>query len=312
MEPLPTEEQAVLGIPHRGKFENTTLTAGLDSFSDPYTAYYPGDEYVDWVGLSIYHYGSWWPWRQNVPPGPGQFSAQMSGNALPPEEWQNYGTNWGFYDFYGMFSGDGVGSEGIRRNWTFPNASRGGKPFILAETGATYHYGWNPASENFANLTGTPTPNATSTFSRLDVKRGWWNEIFDYALAHPNFKAVCSFEFTKPEEDTLRNFGMMGRTPRNGDPEDDVVAQALVADLGTRGNIEWAQALTRSVTTTTAATTTTTAGAASSTAGSSVTATTTATTTKAGSGSSAGALEVPSVLFFGFSLMAAFVVAFAA
>ncbi|KAI8850361.1 glycoside hydrolase superfamily [Chytridium lagenaria] len=245
------------GYPFRGgKYENLTLTATLDQFSDPYTIYYPGDDYVDWVGLSIYHYGSWWPWRQNVPPGPGQFSAQMSGNALPPQEWRDQGTNWGFYDFYGMFSGDGVGSAGLRRNWTIPNVSAGGKPFILAETGATFHYGWNPNGPNFTELRDTPIPSVTFPSTRLEVKRGWWNEIFDYALEHPNFKAVCSFEFSKNEEDTIRAFGMMGQPPSGGDPQDDVVARALVEDLAGRGNIEWASPLTRVLTTSTSAATT--------------------------------------------------------
>lgn len=29
----------------------------IDNADDPYLPYYPGDQYVDWVGLSLYNYG---------------------------------------------------------------------------------------------------------------------------------------------------------------------------------------------------------------------------------------------------------------
>jgi hypothetical protein len=95
-----------------GLFENKTYTATLNNTSDPYTPYYPGDAYVDWVGLSIYHYGGWYHWRQNLPPAPGEFEALMRGNAQPPMDWRQYGNNWPFYDFYGIFALDGKGSLG--------------------------------------------------------------------------------------------------------------------------------------------------------------------------------------------------------
>ncbi|WP_461473314.1 glycoside hydrolase family 26 protein [Microbacterium sp. HJ5] len=51
----------------------------LDGADDPYAPYYPGDEYVDWVGMSLYHWGSAVPWGENELPEPGKFVAQLTG-----------------------------------------------------------------------------------------------------------------------------------------------------------------------------------------------------------------------------------------
>jgi len=49
---------------------------------DPYTPYYPGDEYVDWVGISFYHWGEDRGANQAPPPGKwGQ--ANGIGNHVP-------------------------------------------------------------------------------------------------------------------------------------------------------------------------------------------------------------------------------------
>jgi hypothetical protein len=56
-----------------------------------------------------------------------------------------------------------------------------------------------------------PLPNATAeSKSRLEIKENWWNQIIDFARNHPGMKAVCSFEFIKPEEFTSRDFTMFG------------------------------------------------------------------------------------------------------
>jgi beta-mannanase len=34
---------------------DTNGNGELDRLDDPYQPYYPGDDYVDWVGISIYH-----------------------------------------------------------------------------------------------------------------------------------------------------------------------------------------------------------------------------------------------------------------
>ncbi len=49
---------------------------------DPYAPYYPGDEAVDWVGMSLYHWGLEYPWGENELPRPGSFAALLRGEDL--------------------------------------------------------------------------------------------------------------------------------------------------------------------------------------------------------------------------------------
>ena len=51
----------------------------VDQQDDPYAPYYPGDDAVDWVGLSVYHWGNKYPWGANVVPERGKFSALITG-----------------------------------------------------------------------------------------------------------------------------------------------------------------------------------------------------------------------------------------
>ncbi|WP_231567595.1 glycoside hydrolase family 26 protein [Sinomonas humi] len=51
----------------------------LDGRDDPYAPYWPGDAAVDWVGMSLYHWGNTYPWGANVVPEPGKFAQQLTG-----------------------------------------------------------------------------------------------------------------------------------------------------------------------------------------------------------------------------------------
>ncbi|RWZ52413.1 hypothetical protein ELQ90_00135 [Labedella phragmitis] len=53
------------------------VVTGVD---DPYAPYYPGDEAVDGVGMSLYHWGSEHPWGENEVPEAGKFTAQLTGS----------------------------------------------------------------------------------------------------------------------------------------------------------------------------------------------------------------------------------------
>lgn len=46
---------------------------------DPYRPYWPGKEYVDWVGMSLYHWGNTYPWGHNEIPEAGKFLALLHG-----------------------------------------------------------------------------------------------------------------------------------------------------------------------------------------------------------------------------------------
>jgi Glycosyl hydrolase family 26 len=47
---------------------------------DPYEPYYPGDEYVDWVGVSLYHWGNQRPWGNNEITEPHKFIDMLTGS----------------------------------------------------------------------------------------------------------------------------------------------------------------------------------------------------------------------------------------
>lgn len=70
---------------------------------DPYAPYYPGDDAVDWVGMSLYHWGSAYPWGENEMPEEGKFAAQLTGTyngaagdeTAAPDFYQTYGVDRG-------------------------------------------------------------------------------------------------------------------------------------------------------------------------------------------------------------------------
>ncbi|MBT2596002.1 hypothetical protein J7I92_12155 [Arthrobacter sp. ISL-72] len=88
----------------------------LSMDDDPYAPYWPGDDAVDWVGLTVYHFGDVYPWGKNKIPEAGKLEAKITGTyksalldetALPD-----------FYQFY---------------------AVNHAKPFAISETGAFYN-----------------------------------------------------------------------------------------------------------------------------------------------------------------------------
>lgn len=69
----------------------------LTTKDDPYAPYYPGDDWVDWVGMSLYHWGSVYPWGSNDLPEPGKFAQMLEGDyhvgdeRNPPNFYRDYG-----------------------------------------------------------------------------------------------------------------------------------------------------------------------------------------------------------------------------
>ena len=59
-------------------FEVFSLLNLIAQKDDAYSPYYPGDEYVDWIGASIYTYGTRFPWSDNSVATPGKFLASLN------------------------------------------------------------------------------------------------------------------------------------------------------------------------------------------------------------------------------------------
>jgi hypothetical protein len=183
---------------------DTNGNGGLDAGDDPYTPFYPGDDYVDWVGYSVYHYGREYPWETNDIPVAGKVESIITGR-----------NGFGNFNMYRMFCQDGVGGRPVSR-------SKGGKPFIITETGSTYHLYKVPDQT-------IPQPGA----GPVAIKRAWWNQIFNstFLSTYPKIKAVSTFEFIKFEETTWRDFTILGNPVIDADSPRGRSERAHVDDV---------------------------------------------------------------------------------
>lgn len=85
------------------KILDTDHNGALTMADDPYEPYYPGDDAVDWVGISLYHWGNQRPWGNNEVPEAGKFKAMLTGtysgtagDDMPvPNFYQVYGVEHG-------------------------------------------------------------------------------------------------------------------------------------------------------------------------------------------------------------------------
>lgn len=97
-----------------GEFESTRTSpdfrlldtdddGALSMADDPYAPYYPGDDVVDWVGMSLYHWGNSHPWGENEVAKPGKFADQLRGtyvgaggdDSAIPDFYADYGVTAG-------------------------------------------------------------------------------------------------------------------------------------------------------------------------------------------------------------------------
>lgn len=128
---------------------------------DAYSPYYPGDDVVDWVGMSLYHWGSAPPWGETEMPEPGKFAAQLTGtyDGLAGDE-------TAAPDFYGVY--------GVEH----------GKPVAIPETAALV-------------VPDDTLPWAQG----LAVKRAWWTQVLSPEVAEqfPQLRMVNWFEWDKHE-----------------------------------------------------------------------------------------------------------------
>ncbi len=144
---------------------DTNKDGKLDQKDDPYAPYYPGDDVVDWVGVSLYHWGNLYPWYENEISDNNKFVSQLTGR----------------------FIGDGGDNEQSTPNFYYLYSESKNKPFAITETAALY------------------LPNESDSSPELErlVKQLWWRQIFSPEVNQifPNIKMVNWFEWRKSESE---------------------------------------------------------------------------------------------------------------
>jgi len=58
----------------------------LTAADDPYAPYWPGEDAVDWVGMSLYFWGLEYPWGENELAPAGRFAGQLTGRPTGAHE----------------------------------------------------------------------------------------------------------------------------------------------------------------------------------------------------------------------------------
>jgi hypothetical protein len=131
----------------------------LTMADDPYAPFYPGDAYVDWVGLTLYFFGSQYPYGANVLPD-NRFDAQMDGTYNGSD-----GDQRALPSFYQEFA---VGHR---------------KPMLIAETAALY----NPSDSTGASESSIKIAWINQVLDPANARR------------YPYLKMVNWFEIKKSE-----------------------------------------------------------------------------------------------------------------
>ncbi|KAI9023472.1 glycoside hydrolase superfamily [Hyaloraphidium curvatum] len=161
---------------------DTNRNGRLDRGDDPWSPYYPGDSYVDWIGMSAYHYGVAWPWGENELPPAGKLRGQIRNS-----QGEGGSPNGSGFDLYRF-------------------ASERGKRFAVFETAGTFY----PASR--------PGPGKLAVM-RAWWRQTYESVLF---AEMPNLGMVVWFEYIKWEEGAERDFratfgGMAGEMRRDLD-----------------------------------------------------------------------------------------------
>ena len=142
---------------------DTDSNGVLNMADDPYTPYYPGDDIVDWVGLTAYHFGNAWPWGENEVPEAGKFGQLLTGTYTGNGLYENQSA---VPDFYASF------------------AVAKAKPMAVAETSAFFNE-------------SPPRPGDTA----YAIKSAWLEQVYATSTRDrfPLVKLVNWFEIRKYE-----------------------------------------------------------------------------------------------------------------
>ncbi|KAJ3124405.1 hypothetical protein HK100_011245 [Physocladia obscura] len=151
---------------------DTNNNGELDNGDDPYTPYWPGAEYVDWVGISLY-------WKGNIDTG----TPPHDNSASPTDYWTQMvqggpdGSNTAF-PFYTMF------------------ADKYSIPLVMSEGGAAFAL--------FQGPTNTTLPvNA----GQITIEQTFWRSYLSTTVfsTYPKAKMFFNFEYAKYDEDATKD-----------------------------------------------------------------------------------------------------------
>ncbi|TPX35147.1 mannan endo-1,4-beta-mannosidase [Synchytrium microbalum] len=149
---------------------DTNGDGAVNALDDPYTPFYPGDEWVDWVGLENFYFGLSTTTPANVLPPAGFFQASIRG----------FGPGTSSFDFYTMFA--------VNHN----------KPFACSECPAVF-YGPGP----YVGATGV-----ANGAGELPIKQNWWRQTITNASVlsvFPRLKLWGMFEYAVIEDGVFKN-----------------------------------------------------------------------------------------------------------
>jgi hypothetical protein len=144
----------------------------LSGADDPYEPYYPGDDAVDWVGLTLYHWGFQWPWLENELPEANSFADRLTGNYVGGN-----GDERSVPDFYAAYC------EGARN-----------KPLAIPETAALF----NPHHGGEQELA-----IKQAWWRQVFNLSGDTAEALDVAVHFPKLKCITWFDHYKLEADQM-------------------------------------------------------------------------------------------------------------
>ncbi|KAJ3021118.1 UNVERIFIED_CONTAM: hypothetical protein HDU68_009793 [Siphonaria sp. JEL0065] len=188
---------------------DTNKNGQLDLGDDPFTAYWPGSEYVDWVGLSLY-------WKGDATTG----TPPHDNSVNPATYWEqmvqgggNFGVNQA-YPFYDMF------------------AKTYNKPLMMPEGGAAFALSQSPSNTTLPAGAG-----------RTAVLQAFWKSYLSVLPKYPKAKMFINFEFIKILEDPVPGAAVNNGVTRDyritWDADTLAAFKSDVAALGA-GAVAWA------------------------------------------------------------------------
>ncbi|KAI8832927.1 glycoside hydrolase superfamily [Chytriomyces cf. hyalinus JEL632] len=179
----------------------------VDNKDDPFSPYWPGAEYVDWVGTSLY-------WKGD----PATGYPTKDNSRTPADFWEH------------MVQGSAV--EVVNSDYPFYTqyAEKYNKPLVMSEGGAA-----------FALYQEGSTTRLPANQGQLVVQQSFWQSYLNAAFfkKFPKAKMFINFEHQKVYEDPTT--GKNGITRDYRITFEPAVAAALKSDLTALGSaIEWA------------------------------------------------------------------------